>query len=53
MANGHLYQKKQGPEEAAAANMTPLSTKAGENTNEVLLQIFEPTEKNLTQLDNF
>ena len=30
---------------AAAANVTPLSTKSGENTSEVLLQLFDPTEK--------
>ena len=30
---------------AALANVTPLSTKSGENTGEVLLQLFDPTEK--------
>ena len=39
-AKGHLYQQKQQPAAAAAANVTPLSTKSGENTSEVLLQIF-------------
>ena len=27
------------------ANVTPLSTKLGDNTSEVLLQLFDPTEK--------
>ena len=31
---------------AVAANVTPLYTKPGENTSEVLLQLFDPTEKN-------
>ena len=52
-AKRHLKQKKQRPVAAADANVTYLSTKAGENTSEVLLQIFYPTEKNLTQLENF
>ena len=43
---GHLYQQKQRPAAAAAANVTHLSAKAGENTSKVLLQIFDPTEKN-------
>ena len=44
---GHLYQQKQQPATAAVANVTPLSTKSGENTSEVLLQLFDPTEKNI------
>ena len=46
-AKVHLDQHKQRPEAAAAANVTPLSTKSGENTSEVLLQLFDPTEKNI------
>ena len=34
---GHLEQQKQRPAAEAAANVTPLSTKSGENTSEVLL----------------
>ena len=30
---------------AAYANAIPLATKAGENTNEILFHIFDPTEK--------
>ena len=41
----HLDQQKQQTSAAVAANVTPLSTKSGENTSEVLLQIFDPTEK--------
>ena len=37
-------QQKQRPAAAAAENVTPLYTNAGENTSEVLLQIFDPTE---------
>ena len=44
---GHLDQQKQQPAAAAAANVTPLSTKSGENTSEVLLQLFDPTGKNI------
>ena len=44
-AKGHLDHQKQLLEAAAAANITHLSTKAGDNTNELLLQIFDPTEK--------
>ena len=43
-AKGHLDQQKQRPATAAAENITPLSTKSGENTSEVLIQLFEPTE---------
>ena len=42
-AKGHLDQQKQQPAATAAANVTHLSTKPGENTIEVLLQIFDPT----------
>ena len=42
---GHLGKQKQQPVASAAANVAHLSTKAGENTIEVLLQIFDPTEK--------
>ena len=41
---GHLDQQKQQPAVAAEANVTPLFTKSGENTSEVLLHIFDPTE---------
>ena len=44
-SKGHLEQKKQLPAEASAANVTHLYTKTGENTSEVLLQLFNPTEK--------
>ena len=40
----HLDQKEKRPTAAEAANVTPLSTKPGENTSELLLQIFDPTE---------
>ena len=36
-SKGHLYQQKQQPEASEAANLTPLSIKAGENTSEVVL----------------
>ena len=35
---------------ASEANLTPLSTKSGENTSEVLLQLFDPTEKMYSDL---
>ena len=41
----HLEQQKQRPAAAGAENVTTFSTNAGENTSEVLLQIFDPTEK--------
>ena len=44
-AKGHLHQQKQQPSAVAAANITPLSTKAGKKTSELLLQLFDPTEK--------
>ena len=44
-AKGNLNQNKQQPEAAAAANLTPLSTNAEENTSEELLLLFDPTEK--------
>ena len=44
-AKGHLDQNKQRPAAAAAENVTHLSTKSGENTSELILQIFDPTEK--------
>ena len=44
-AKGHLDQQKQRPAASAAENVTPLSTKSVENTSEVLLQLFNPTEK--------
>ena len=44
MSKGDLDQWKQPPAVAAAANVTPLSTKSGEKKIEVLLQIFDPTE---------
>ena len=43
-AKGHLDQQKQIPEASADANVTPLSTNAGENTSEVILCLFYPTE---------
>ena len=49
-AKGRLDQKKQQPETAAAENVTHLATKAVDNTSEVLLQIFDPTEKNYSNL---
>ena len=44
-SKGHLDHHKQQPAEAASTNVTPLSTKAGENTSKVFLQIFDPTEE--------
>ena len=35
---------------AAAANVTPVCTKEGKNTGEVLLQLFDPTEINYSDL---
>ena len=46
----HLDQQNQRPAAEANANVTPLSTKARENTSEVLLQIFDPTEKKFSDL---
>ena len=46
-AKWHLDHQKQLPAAAAAANVTHLSTKPGENTSEVLLQLFDRTEKKL------
>ena len=43
-AKGHLDQQKKWPAAAEAENITPLSTKSVENTREVLLQLFDPTE---------
>ena len=49
-----MYQQKQLPSESAAANLTHLSTKVGENTSEVLLEIFYRTEKTYSDLtENF
>ena len=45
MAKGRLDQQQQRPEALSDENVTPIVTKAGENTNEILLQIFDPTEK--------
>ena len=45
-----MYQQKQQPAAAAAINVTPLSTKAGENKSEVLLQLFDPTEQKYSDL---
>ena len=45
MAKGNLNQQKKWPVTEAATNLTPIVTNAGENTNEILLQIFDPTEK--------
>ena len=50
-AKGNLDHQKQQPAAAAVAeaaaaaeaNVTPLSTKSGENTSELLLQLFDPT----------
>ena len=47
---GHLDQQKQQPASSAAEKVTPLYTKSGENTSEVLLQLFDPTEKNYSDL---
>ena len=44
MAKGNLDQQKQVPAVEAAVNVTPLATKSGENTSEVFLQLFDPTE---------
>ena len=44
-AKGRLDQQKQLPAAAVAANVTPLYTKTGENTSEVLLQLFDPNKK--------
>ena len=41
----HPDQQKQRPSAAAEANVTPLFTKSGENTSEVLPHLFDPTEK--------
>ena len=49
-AKGNLNHQKQRPAAASAKNVTPLSTKAGENTNEVLLQIFDPNLNNYSDL---
>ena len=49
-AKGNLNHQKQIPAAASAKNVTPLSTKAGENTNEVLLQIFDPNLNNYSDL---
>ena len=43
-AKGHLDQHKQRPAASTAENVTPLSAKAGYNTSEVLLHLFDPTE---------
>ena len=43
-AKGHLDQQKQRPAAAVVANVKPLFTNSGENTSEVLLQLFDPTE---------
>ena len=45
MAKGRLDQQQQRPEALSDENITPIVTKAGENTNEILLLIFDPTEK--------
>ena len=47
-AKGHLYQHKKRPAAAAAANVTPLATEAGEKKSEGLLQLFDSTEKNMS-----
>ena len=44
-AKGNLDQQKQQLFSSAATNVTPLATNEVENTSEVLLQIFDPTEK--------
>ena len=44
-AKGPLDHEKKRPAAAASANVTPLATREGENKNEVLLQLFDPTEK--------
>ena len=54
MEKGYLDHNNQRPVAATAANVTPLATKAVENTIELLLHKFDPTEKNiLNYLDNF
>ena len=45
---GQLDQQKQQPAAAAAANVTPLATEAGEKKSEGLLQLFDSTEKNMS-----
>ena len=46
MDKGHLIQQNQRPKPSTEAeNVTNLSTKERENTSELLLQIFELTEK--------
>ena len=42
-AKWHLNQQKQRPVEEASTNVTPIKTKSGEITNEILLQVFDPT----------
>ena len=49
-AKGHLDQNTQLPEAAASANVTTLSTKERDNTNELLLHIFDLTEKHYSDL---
>ena len=46
----HLDHQKQRPVAAAAANITHLSIKAGYNTSEVFLQLFDPTEQKHSDL---
>ena len=47
---GHLEYQKRRPATAAAANVTPLTTKEGDNTSKLLLQIFNPTKKKYSDL---
>ena len=42
---GHIDQKKQQQVTEAAANVTPISTMSGENKNEIIFQVFDPTWK--------
>ena len=44
VVNGHLDQQKQWLVKSADANLTPISTRSEEDTNELLLQIFDSTE---------
>ena len=52
-AKGKLYQQKQWPVSEAAVNLTPIATYAGENTDEILLQIFDLTVKNDSALTKY
>ena len=48
MAKDHLDHHNQLTAETAAENVTPLATNAGENTSELLLQLFDLSKHILT-----